>query len=398
MKPHVSRGAELSIPAPEELDSFEAQFGFKLPASYRAFTQVFGAGSFFGSFKLFVPNGPYHEIGNLQDEVRELIEDNDYDYVSEQHKELEPVIRMIFLAEDITPCYYGWDSEDVRDPETREYAIRKYDFEYNVCPIVAASFPEFIHKYVLEEVPRFLGVAEDDVDDDDGRSKFSPATRKKKARPKPTAPPSATPKRTAKSTPKKRSATAERAFLLAIVANPDDPRPQRDYADWLDPDKDPIAELIRFRLDRAGLPEGERRPEELAAREADWVARLDKSWDRDLVTIGLLPAILSRLGAQVILTWSDEERHAKADRVDQAQRRIDQLPRPRHFRDLSRRSGSWSLPTTNSLPAKWMPSPELARFRRLDLHSTSIDDARFEAPWQDDEPGKSRLERPVRTG
>ncbi len=56
IKPHSRGVRNFPFTPPEELDSFEAQLGFKFPASYRAFTQVFGRDVLSGRSKLFVPN------------------------------------------------------------------------------------------------------------------------------------------------------------------------------------------------------------------------------------------------------------------------------------------------------------------------------------------------------
>jgi uncharacterized protein (TIGR02996 family) len=86
------------------------------------------------------------------------------------------------------------------------------------------------------------------------------------------------------------------AFVRAVLAAPDDPLPRLIFADWLDEQGDPLGELIRVRVELAGIPrvelsetvEGVRRvlgravrPEDrerldrLTARERELASRLD---------------------------------------------------------------------------------------------------------------------------
>lgn len=279
LEPYVPRGREVAAPSPAELDAFETATGFRLPASYRAFLSVFGPGTFGTFHVIYAPGAPGpRDLGRAQADFAEFAES--LDFVSDVQQQAEPITHMVVFGEDVIPCFYGWDFEDVRDPATHEYAIRKYDYEYYTCPVVAASFPEFINDYVLGDRRR-----EEDGDESERKS-YSPETRKKgdkagsgsvKEAPKPVA-----------SSKAKRSPAAERDFMMAIVAAPDDSAPWLAYADWLDGHKDKLGPLIRLRL---GGPETAD-----PVREAKLIDGLAKSWDKELVAAGLLPAMLKRLG------------------------------------------------------------------------------------------------------
>ena len=66
--------------------------------------------------------------------------------------------------------------------------------------------------------------------------------------------------------PPARSAKEERKRLLDVVHAPDDPAVAPAYAGWLDGFGDATAELIRLRLDRAGLDANDPRRAEIDPR------------------------------------------------------------------------------------------------------------------------------------
>lgn len=272
-------GKKPAFPTPEELDAFEAATEFKLPASYRAFIRVFGPGTFSGAtVQIYAPGAEYREMGAKQAEFAEHAAD--LDFLSDRESQAEPITHMIIFAEDVCPRYFGWDVREVRDPAAGEYAIREYDPDYFTCPIVANSFPEFINEFVLV---RRAGVS---GDDEEARRYFREDGKRAAKPPGKTATKPAAPKPPAKKA--KRSPVEERALMMAIVAAPDDPAPWLAYADWLDGFKDKLGPLIRLRL---GGPEAAD-----PALEAKLIAGLNKSWNEELIAVGLLPAFLERLG------------------------------------------------------------------------------------------------------
>ena len=203
----IRHGKKPAIPSPEELDAFEEAMNFRLPASYRAFIRVFGPGTFSGAtVQIYAPGTRYHEMGAEQAEFASFAEN--IDFLSDRGNQAEPITHMIVFAEDIVPRFFGWDFQDVRDPSTREYAIREYDLDYDTCPIVANSFPEFINEFVRvqragesgdeEEARRYFR--------EDGKQATKPPA---KAASKPVA------KEKAKA---KRSPIEERALMMAVAA------------------------------------------------------------------------------------------------------------------------------------------------------------------------------------
>ncbi len=357
LKTHINSGQEIASPSVEEMDAFEARFDFRLPASYRAFVQVFGPGHFTGGFEVYSPDGPkYHELGSLQSTVAEIVDGQNYDFVSADHKNAEPVTRMIFFAEDVCPLYYGWDFSDVRDPATHEYAIRQYDFEYDICPIVATSFPEFINDCILQDKGSHWRPKQHECD-----GSFLPCTRKKSARPRPAIKATA-PKPVVR--PKKPSPVEERALMLAIAADPGDPAPQLAYADWLDAYKNKLGELIRLRL----APDHD---DATAKREAELIAGLGKTWDKLTLEIGLVPAVLNRLGAKV---QTNDRREVDVVKIG------GDLVNLRLLESLS------VYPSLRELvihdyrlgPVEVEAISKLESVRDLHLHSTGIDDDLFQ--------------------
>ncbi len=295
-------------------------------------------------------------MAKLQESVGEIVEGSNYDFVSEQHKDAEPVTRMIFFAEDVAPLFYGWDSGDVRDPATHEYAIRQYDFEYNCCPIVATSFPEFINECVLQDRgahwrPTLL----------EREGTFAPDTRKKSARPRP-AIKAAAPKPVER--PKKPSPAEERALMLAIAADPADPGPQLAYADWLDAYQNKLGELIRLRL-------GPVRDEATAKREAKLIAGLGKTWDKEMLGIGLVPAVLNRLGAGFQANDRHEVVAARIEGDLVNLRLLESLSTYPSLRELV--IGNYRL-----APVEVRAISKVDSIRALQLHSTGIDDDLFQ--------------------
>src|SRR5206468_4063398 len=72
-------------PTSEQIDAFEAAYGFKLPPSYRSFLQVFGAGEINSMFRIAAPGGPAHyNLEAMNDEARELVAYQGYDFVTDE--------------------------------------------------------------------------------------------------------------------------------------------------------------------------------------------------------------------------------------------------------------------------------------------------------------------------
>lgn len=70
--------------------------------------------------------------------------------------------------------------------------------------------------------------------------------------------------------PMRRSAGEENELLRRIASDPADEAPQLAYADWLDQYRDPLADLIRVRLERSKLSDRRlaEHEQELAAKTA----------------------------------------------------------------------------------------------------------------------------------
>jgi internalin A len=276
-------------PTQEQIDAFEAAYSFKLPPSYRAFLQVFGAGEVNFMFRIAAPGGPEHyNLEAMNAEARGLVTYHGYDFVTDEYAGLEPITRMVIFCEWDSDRW-GWDPQEQRDPGRGEYAIRHWGRSGSRAEVVASSFPEFINDVLMRDSLNWFGR--------EPEPGFTPATRdeaKRTRKPtsKPTAP-GATPR------PKRRSAKEENEHLHRIVADPGDEAAQLAYADWLDRYGDPQADLIRLRCELARLAEDDPRRESLEARERELLAEHAKAWSESLVGAGTLIAALKRLGAAV---------------------------------------------------------------------------------------------------
>jgi len=152
----TTREGEFKRPKPEDLDRFEAEFGFKLPADYREFALAFGPGElgegewsfktpgFPGAgpdFDLAESNGGVANRGLPKYSDAELSEDGD-----------PALIRRLvwFCKGGMEGDQFSWDPTEVTDPEKHEYAI--YITCGNLKPMtqrVASGFREFMMDYLL---------------------------------------------------------------------------------------------------------------------------------------------------------------------------------------------------------------------------------------------------------
>ncbi len=143
----------------KEIEAFEAEWEFRLPPSFKAFLRVFGPGHARGNFFfIFGPGGSWkHTIATLTEGVRENIKYMGYDFVTEEHARLEPISRMIFFCEDGGGNHFGWDPDDLRDPEAGEYAILEWPHGWDYVERIASSFPDFFLNGLLQDARNRLG-------------------------------------------------------------------------------------------------------------------------------------------------------------------------------------------------------------------------------------------------
>lgn len=127
-------------PTEDDLDRFEAETGIKLPASYRAYCQVFGAGVFdldAVNLRVSAPNCP--------DDVLDLKQALD---ILEGHKSMSDwtprARRAIFFANSFRGDRFGWDPEDVSDPDAPEFRVFGHIRHDDDLTKLADDFYDFI--------------------------------------------------------------------------------------------------------------------------------------------------------------------------------------------------------------------------------------------------------------
>lgn len=345
-------------PTEAEMDSFEFAHGFKLPPSYRAFLQVFGPGDVNFAFHLAAPGGPQHyNLEAMAEDAREQVEyeRGDIDFAADEYVGREPITRMVvFCAWDSDR--WGWDPDEPRGDG--EYAIRNWP-RHGSAEIEAESFPEFVVDKLFHG-----GLGSWVANDGPG---FVPATGRKGKAPKT---PAAEPKAEAVAKPKRRSAREENDYLRRIASDPADEGARLAYADWLDRYRDPVADLIRVRVERSKLPASDPRLGAIDGREAEIVGGLAKKKGHELLAAGLLPWVLSRLGARIRL---DDEGEIYYVNIKEYQITVGAL---REFADL---------PALRELELNDHPLTaeeldavgRLASLRELHLHDVGIGDDGF---------------------
>jgi uncharacterized protein (TIGR02996 family) len=182
---------------------------------------------------------------------------------------------------------------------------------------------------------------------------------------------SATPTGSGVAKPRRRTPKEEKPYLQRIAADPANEAAQRAYADWLDQYRDPLAKLIRIRLERARLPASDPQRAALAGREEALLATHAKKWGESLAAFGPLPAALKRLGARIRLDDQGTIHHIDI-REDQVNAGA--------LREFAAYPGLREL-ELNAHPLTREEMEALSRLdllRELHLHGTQLDDDGFE--------------------
>jgi len=140
----VLRGQpSLKLPSTEDLDRFESSTGFPLPLDYRDFVLSFGLGKFEpGTWHFAIPG--FHGKAPNCDPTR-LTEafgaGRDFD---EEYDDPQRARRLLLFCKTGSNDYFGWDPEDVTDPDAHDYGIYllgRYDTRVTR---LATTFREFV--------------------------------------------------------------------------------------------------------------------------------------------------------------------------------------------------------------------------------------------------------------
>jgi hypothetical protein len=157
-------------PSEKDLAAAERALEMKLPRGYRSFVERFGTRTLTlevcpCEWQVWAPGNPKNRFNSSLEERNKpyrAISPADWSRASP-----EPVraSRLVYFAEaPLSLNTYGWDAEDVTDPDARDYGIYSFDgrSKLELLPRVAESFADFIMGYCLDRHPREVGYSEGD--------------------------------------------------------------------------------------------------------------------------------------------------------------------------------------------------------------------------------------------
>jgi hypothetical protein len=147
------------IPAPEDLDRFEASAGFLLPLDYRDFALTLGRGS-------FGPDGYEIGIPGFEDEGRlsspaamtafvrtsGSFDTRSDENLAQEYDDPQRARRLVIFCGTTSNDFWGWDPEDVTDPAAREYSIYQLGRYDTRVLRLATTFREFVMDVLFEGV------------------------------------------------------------------------------------------------------------------------------------------------------------------------------------------------------------------------------------------------------
>ena len=123
--------------------------GVKLPASYRSFVKVFGAGQLADDFRICAPGYPAstgYDLQRFNEQERGRFSVGDCQLFPDP----ERVQRLIYFCSTETSEVIGWDPQDARQRKQHEYGIYEVALGPSIL-LLATSFAEFIQKVCLSE-------------------------------------------------------------------------------------------------------------------------------------------------------------------------------------------------------------------------------------------------------
>jgi hypothetical protein len=140
----VLRPGSERMPPPDDaaLDQFEREHASVLPASYREFIKVFGAGELGGFFRIKSPGYPAGGDAALAGFNQRMHTDEEADAAMAK----QPVQRfrgMVFFASVNGGEVVAWDTGDVRCDRPLEYGIYLWSLDRRFLEL-AGSFEQFI--------------------------------------------------------------------------------------------------------------------------------------------------------------------------------------------------------------------------------------------------------------
>jgi SMI1 / KNR4 family (SUKH-1) len=148
---------EVKRPTPEDLDGFEAEFGFRLPDDYRDYALTFGPGELGRhEFGFCTPGFPRANRLDLAKTNREWHDDtlarSDDKTLTRRFGDAGRARRFVLFGYTAgIGDRFAWDPAGVTDAERHEYGIYIIPEGGNASSVVrvAASFREFVMDYAL---------------------------------------------------------------------------------------------------------------------------------------------------------------------------------------------------------------------------------------------------------
>ena len=144
-------GHTCPLPTDADLDRFEADSGYRLPAGYRGFIKVFGPGVLLVGDAGLRCSAPYcvNPVFNLGGAPRMR------EWARNLPAASTPNDRLFCFADDDGGHQYGWDPDDPTDrdaPEFRMYARPRWTF--NMAVPMSHTFEGFIRLFTNQKVFR----------------------------------------------------------------------------------------------------------------------------------------------------------------------------------------------------------------------------------------------------
>ncbi|MCA9068945.1 MAG: SMI1/KNR4 family protein [Planctomycetaceae bacterium] len=135
----------LPLPNDSDLDRFEQEHGHTLPASYRDFIKVFGAGELGAFFSIKGPG--YSRDASLEDFNR-LMHIDDEREAKLANQPIKRFAEKVYFASVNGGEIVAWDVGDVRKEEPREYGVYLQTRDARFLEL-APSFEQFITEVCL---------------------------------------------------------------------------------------------------------------------------------------------------------------------------------------------------------------------------------------------------------
>lgn len=131
---------------------FEKEAGISLPAGFREFAQVFGAGELCGYYRFCVPLGrkDYCDLATFNAVQQVSVEDG----VWEEYASLDVLRLLLFFGSTIGGELFAWSTDEVTDADANDYAIYRFS-DRPPRRRVAKLFAEFFERCRRSKLDKF---------------------------------------------------------------------------------------------------------------------------------------------------------------------------------------------------------------------------------------------------